>query len=123
MAGGQRWCEGPSRSTGPHSSSNYDALLPSLGGGFYLDPTDASGSSPSPFPSPGPWWPFPSAVELAYANEPGAGSARGGPNCCVEDGNVGDAELLFVTARDIAAGEEILIDYGQHYDRSGYQAP
>ena len=92
-----------------------------IGGGIYLDPTSDCGTLPSPFPSPGTWWPFPVAVELAYANEPAPGSVRGGPNCTVEDGDQADAELLFVVARDIAAGEEILIDYGQHYDRSGYQ--
>ncbi len=43
-----------------------------------------------------------------------------GTNCAVED-DAGDSEgLVFVAQRDISAGEELLIDYGFDYDRSGY---
>jgi len=89
--------------------------------GFYLDPTDASGRAPSPYPGPGLVWPFPTPIPLAVANEPTEGSS--GPNCSVENGNEDDKELLFVTSRDIMVGEEIWIDYGRYYNRSGYGMP
>jgi SET domain-containing protein len=41
----------------------------------------------------------------------------------VENGNEDDKELLFVTSRDIMVGEEIWIDYGRYYNRSGYGMP
>ncbi|MEW5297712.1 MAG: hypothetical protein WDW36_000898 [Sanguina aurantia] len=44
-----------------------------------------------------------------------------GTNVCVEDGQDA-ADLLFVASRDIYAGEELFIDYGSAYDRSGYVA-
>ena len=58
---------------------------------------------------------------LAFANEPPPGSFRGGPNCVIVDG-ADEADLLFTAKRDISAGEEVLIDYGLHYDRSGYSS-
>jgi len=84
--------------------------------GRYLDPTDETGL-PSVWPAPGPPWPFPCEIALSYANEPPKGS--GGTSCFVEDGEH-SSELLFVANRGIQAGEEILIDYGRTYDRSGY---
>lgn len=103
----------------PHMHSHLS------GKGLYLDPTGPCGSEPSAYPSPGPWWPLPIQTELAFANEPPPGSSasssgRAGPNCRVEDGDGDEAELLFVTSRDVGAGEELTIDYGMHYDRSGY---
>ena len=92
---------------------------PPPGKGVYLDPTDAGGTGPCPYPEPGLWWPLEVQIELAFANEPPQGA--GGTNCCVENG-ADWAELLFVAGRDIAAGEEVLIDYGGAYDRSGYRA-
>ncbi len=89
------------------------------GKGIYLDPTGSDGTQPVEYPSPGPWWPLSIQIELAYANEPLAGSS--GPNCQVEDGS-DEADLLFVASRDIRAGGEVLIDYGTHYDRSGYRS-
>jgi hypothetical protein len=51
---------------------------------------------------------------LALINEPGAG---GDINTKVEiDGD----QVCFITERLVMAGEEIYIDYGQSYDRSGY---
>ena len=43
----------------------------------------------------------------------------GGTNCFVEDGD-SPGDLLFVASRDIGVGEEVYIDYGRWYDRSGY---
>ena len=98
--------------------------------GIYLDPTDAKGEL-SAFPGPGTFWPFPVDLTMAYVNEPlpagstprrgveDVGGGGGGPHCSVEDGP-DPVELLFVTQRDIAAGEEIFIDYGLKYDRSKY---
>lgn len=81
-----------------------------------MDPTDLTGQ-PSPWPLPGAPWPLPTTTLLAYANEPPTGTR--GTNAFVEDG--ADVwELLFVANRDIAAGEEIFIDYGTTYDRSRY---
>ena len=93
------------------------------GRGLYLDPTGPCGSAPCAYPSPGSWWPLPIQTELAFVNEPPPGSSspgRAGPNCRVEDGASDEAELLFVTSRDVGVGEELTIDYGMHYDRSGY---
>ena len=81
-----------------------------------LDPTDASGRL-SAAPAPGlPWL----AVDctLAYMNEPPKGA--GGTNVSVEDHPEDDCGLLCVAARDIAPGEELFMDYGTTYDRSGY---
>ena len=66
---------------------------------------------------PGSFWLLPVDPTMAYVNEP----KRGGHGCnaCIEDG-AGPREILFVAAMDIAAGEEIFIDYGKLYDRSGY---
>ncbi|KAG1654115.1 hypothetical protein FOA52_007459 [Chlamydomonas sp. UWO 241] len=86
--------------------------------GYYLDPTDANGKGPSPFPAPG-WWPLAVQVELAYANEPPPGV---GTNCLLDTNPTGSdvSNVLFVTERDVLMGEEVFIDYGPTYDRSGY---
>ena len=51
---------------------------------------------------------------LALLNEPGPGG----------DVNVGvaveGAEVVFSAERDVRRGEELYLDYGQDYDRSGY---
>eukprot|EP00667_Euglena_gracilis_P019764 EG_transcript_21254 len=87
--------------------------------GMLLDPTDSSGEL-SGMPAPGlPW--FPVDVSLAYINEPPRGSR--GTNVTVEDDPNDEYGLVCVAARDIEEGEEIFMDYGVHYDRSGYLAP
>ncbi|GAX73149.1 hypothetical protein CEUSTIGMA_g602.t1 [Chlamydomonas eustigma] len=101
-----------------HRCPQVEQYVFTTGSGVYLDPTDASGEAPSPYPSPGLMWPFPTQIALAFVNEPPEGSC--GPNCSIEDGGQDDREILFVTSRDIAEGEEILIDYGQFYNRNGY---
>ena len=84
------------------------------GQGLYLDPTDASGAVSSR-PGPGlPWL----AIDpmLAYINEPRPGSSV---NVSILD--EGSArEVRFVAARAIHPGDELYIDYGRQYDRSGY---
>ena len=81
-----------------------------------LDPTDAAGL-PSRLPAPGlPWAPV--EVALSYANEPPAGL---GVNLSVEDDPADADGVLFVACRDVGAGEELFVDYGAAYDRSGYR--
>jgi hypothetical protein len=86
--------------------------------GLYLDPTNDSTGLPSPYPKPGLPWPLPVDVTLSYCNEPPLGG--GGCNVIVEDDASDEQGLVFVSAREIRAGEEILVDYGLNYDRSGY---
>jgi hypothetical protein len=84
-----------------------------------LDPTGMDGL-PSSRPVPmHMWWPFEVDCTLSYVNEPGIGGK--GVNVVVED-DQSDARvgLCFVADRDIDAGEELFIDYGVSYDRSGY---
>ena len=84
--------------------------------GALLDPTDAAGAL-SQSPAPGlPWLPV--DVTLAYVNEPPLGA--GGCSVSVEDDPSDACGLLCVAVRDIAAGEEIYMDYGTSYDRSRY---
>lgn len=85
--------------------------------GLYLDPTDLAGA-PSPWPAPGLPWPLAVDASMAFINEPPPGGA--GCNVGVEDDPSDPASLLCVAARSIAAGEELLMDYGISYDRSGY---
>ena len=82
--------------------------------GLYLDPTDAAGRVSS---RPGPGLPWLDVdPSLAYVNEPRPGSSV---NVSILD--EGPArEVRFVAAQDISPGEELFIDYGQQYDRSGY---
>eukprot|EP00889_Picochlorum_renovo_P000705 jgi/Picre1/27735/NNA_000699.t1 len=87
--------------------------------GVILDPSDESGY-PSTRPSPGTWWPWDVDCTLSYVNEPSL-HARVSVNVRVEDDKDDPSTgLVFVTDRDIAAGEELFIDYGKDYDRSGY---
>ena len=95
-------------------------------GGLILDPTDANGAL-STSPAPGlPWLPLlPLDVTCAYVNEPprgrqGAAAAGGGCSVSVEDDPEDASGRLCVAARDIAAGEELYMDYGPAYDRSAY---
>lgn len=87
--------------------------------GVILDPSDESGY-PSARPSPGLWWPWDVDCTLSYVNEPSL-NARVSVNVRVEDDDEDPSiGLVFVTDRDIAPGEELFIDYGKDYDRSGY---
>lgn len=84
------------------------------GQGLYLDPTDASGAVSSR-PGPGlPWL----AIDptLAFMNEPQPG--RGVNVSILDEGSV--REVRFVAAQDMQEGDELYIDYGGQYDRSGY---
>lgn len=87
-------------------------------GGSYLDPTDSRGKpSRHPRSSTGfslPWLPIDPL--LAYVNEPPPGRLT---NVSVVDG-ADDLELVFVVTADVAAGEEIFVDYGLTFDRSSY---
>jgi hypothetical protein len=84
-----------------------------------LDPTDDTGV-PSRRPSPGLWWPFEVDITLSLVNEPPKNASLG-INVCVEDDPNDPDGLIFVADREIMAGEELFIDYGRDYDRSGYQ--
>lgn len=85
-------------------------------GGYFLDPTGLDGH-PSTQPRPGlPWLPIDTL--LAFVNEPPPGRLT---NVSVVDGR-NDFELVFVVTADVAAGEELFLDYGKHFDRSGYQS-
>lgn len=85
--------------------------------GWVLDPTDASGQ-PSAFPGPGlPWLPV--DASLSRVNEPPAGHP-GGPSVEIQDDPGDSRGLLMVAGRDIAPGEELFLDYGPVYNRSGY---
>lgn len=54
---------------------------------------------------------------MALINEPAPGS--GGVNVRFVDG-AHPLEQLVVACRPIAQGEELFVDYGMNYDRSGY---
>lgn len=87
--------------------------------GCILDPTGNDGY-PSARPTPcNVFWPFQVDTTLSYVNEP---SLEFRTNVRVEDDPddpmVG---LIFVSDRDIDAGEELFIDYGVSYDRSDYK--
>ena len=83
--------------------------------GWYLDPTDAAGAV-SAHPQPGlPWFGIDPA--LAFVNEPTVGDSI---NVTIID-ELDMKEVRFVAACDIAPSQELFIDYGQHYDRSGYE--
>jgi len=81
-----------------------------------LDPTDASGRLMEPLPliEAVPHLPGGVPTTLALINEP----------CPGLDVNVDTfeqgLELTFVLNRDVAAGEELFLDYGPMYDRSSY---
>lgn len=109
------------QSVGPHVAE----YCWTLGEVAALDPTDERGilyedpgvplleSAPASLNS-GLLAAFARPTTLALINEPGAG---GDTNVKVEvDGD----EVFFILERSVFAGEEIYIDYGQNYDRSGY---
>lgn len=97
-------------------AAEYAMQVPDWRGGGYLDPTDRSGS-PSGRPGPGFPWPVDVDIALTRVNEPPPGRTT---NTRLEDGRDA-ADMLFVTTRDIMAGEELFLDYGTDYNRSGYQ--
>ena len=80
------------------------------------------------------WWgPLSTDATLARINEPSAGApggaqaaaggARQRPNVAATEA-VADADSLMIgVVRPVAAGEELLLSYGENYDRSGYGAP
>ena len=80
----------------------------------WLDPTDSSGELTGQSPFPG--WNF--DVSMAYVNEPPVGHSV---NVQIVDGE-DDLDMRFQTTCDISAGNELFLDYGSLYDRSGYQA-
>ena len=86
--------------------------------GVPLDPTDEEGQL-SEWPE-GSFWPFPDDVTLARMNEPLPGGVVSVTSETDSDDN---KKVFFVTTRDIREGEEIYIDYGPKFDRSGYGPP
>jgi hypothetical protein len=94
-----------------------------------IDPTNAVGvldpvcfgGNPS---MPGSLWLFKNVLgkfvnadtALCRINEP----PRGGDRNVVIDENLDDRAVIFSLERDVSAGEEFFIDYGQSYDRSMY---
>ena len=73
------------------------------------------------------WWgPLSTDATLARINEPGAGSGAR-PNVTALEVNddaaaLGADCLLIGVTRRVAAGEELLLSYGDNYDRSDYGA-
>lgn len=82
----------------------------SVDDGWFLDPTDGKGRMRET-----KLWGF-VQPHLAFVNEPMAGQTT---NLSVEEG-AGRFELLYVALSDISASQELLIDYGKYYDRTGY---
>jgi hypothetical protein len=95
-----------------------------------IDPTDAEGKlrdltyggNPSTF---GSFWicqnllPFLSKpTTLCRINEPPIGYDV---NVCTKE-DLGSRRVTFILERDVQMGEELFIDYGLNYDRSGYRA-
>ena len=77
----------------------------------YLDPTDDRGALIAQ-----KLWTF-AETTMAYMNEPPSGFQT---NVSFEDGK-DDLDILFIANRDISASEELFVDYGVKYDRSGYR--
>jgi hypothetical protein len=84
--------------------------------GNYLDPTDADGKV-SNWPGPGTVWFFPVDTTLSRVNEAPVGIAS--TNVMTEDVDRGNG-IAYIASRDIFAGEEVYVDYGQQFDRSTY---
>ena len=78
----------------------------------YLDPTDEQGGA-----TDRKLWGI-ASTSMAFVNEPSLSS--GGRNTTFEDGS-DPLDILFVTERDVARDEELLIDYGTRYDRRDYR--
>ncbi len=86
--------------------------------GVPLDPTDSNGML-SEWPQ-GSFWPFPDDITLARVNEPRPG---GVVSAVAETDKDDGKKVVFFATRDIVEGEEIFINYGPKFDRSGYRAP
>ena len=91
-----------------------------LDNGIVIDPTNAEGLLEETVPWTLPFGlrlPLPGVpTVLARINEP---SRLGDTNVCTEER---DGSLLFVLERTVFAGEELFLDYGPHYDRTGYHS-
>jgi hypothetical protein len=92
-----------------------------LDNGNVIDPTNADGLLEETVPWILPFGfrlPLPGAppTVLARINEPGR---LGDTNVCTEER---DGSLLFVLERTVSAGEELFLDYGPYYDRTGYNS-
>ena len=83
-----------------------------LTNGDILDPTDEYGRLPDELLFLGGIKKCPTV--LALVNEPLPG---GDVNLVAK---VTDKDVIFVTERDITAGEELFVDYGNNYDRRHY---
>ena len=57
------------------------------------------------------------STELTRINEPPVGF--GGCNVSARE-NLDKREVVFTLCRDVVAGEELFLDYGLDYDRTGY---
>eukprot|EP00746_Dinoflagellata_sp_MGD_P035843 gnl/MRDRNA2_/MRDRNA2_185811_c0_seq1.p1 gnl/MRDRNA2_/MRDRNA2_185811_c0~~gnl/MRDRNA2_/MRDRNA2_185811_c0_seq1.p1 ORF type:complete len:152 (-),score=24.17 gnl/MRDRNA2_/MRDRNA2_185811_c0_seq1:75-473(-) len=96
---------------GLQGSKDYSYILVN---GNVLDPTLTDGSLPDEVTSLGGFFGIPTL--LCRINEPyGLPGAMANANVS-EAGSV----VTFTAFRQILAGEEIFIDYGEFYDRSGY---
>mmetsp|Transcript_39896 Transcript_39896/g.113171 ORF Transcript_39896/g.113171 Transcript_39896/m.113171 type:complete len:110 (-) Transcript_39896:199-528(-) len=88
--------------------------------GLPLDPTNASGDL-SEWPE-GCRWPLPDDVTLACINEPMPGSLVNVEANLLQPSSGGSPRrVVFSTIRDVDEGEELFIDYGPTFDRSGYR--
>lgn len=95
---------------------------------FILDPTNAvgdledacRGGTPTSawlFDTILPFWTVP--TDLCRINEPPKGFDRN----VLTDENLEQRTVTFSVERDILPGEELFVDYGPTYDRSGYGPP
>ena len=113
------------RLTSIHTFCRYKKKLPTNPGqyswvfddGNLLDPTDFLGVLQDKVPSAIPFILSSAQTTTCYINEPCLGSDC---NVYVE---VDDStyKVEFRTSRVIDPGEELFVDYGQHYDRTNYQ--
>ena len=86
------------------------------GGAGVLDPTGPGGELCDPLPLLPLPLPLPAVdTTLARINEPGPG---GDVNVDVEE--QAGAGLTFVAGRDLRRREELFLDYGSNYNRTGY---
>jgi hypothetical protein len=88
--------------------------------GNVIDPTNSEGNLEEMVP-----WMLPFGLRVPYEgvatvlariNEPGI---LGDVNVRTEER---DSRLLFVLEREVSAGEELFLDYGPYYDRTGYNS-
>ena len=87
-----------------------------LDSGRYVDPTDAAGQVPADELCTFGWLKADGA--LCRVNEPTAFSAGGRANVAAVEQQPGADSLLIGVVTDIPAGAELLIRYGDNYDRS-----